>query len=109
LRQQIRDAGGVPEFADGGLHIGGMRIVGERGPELEMTGPSRIMSNEDLMGALRGGNETAAEMSELRKEVSAMRSEMRQTQMRIAKDSRRQRDVLESWNVEGIPPERAGA
>lgn len=34
---------GIPGFASGGDHLGGLRIVGERGPELEFTGPSRIM------------------------------------------------------------------
>ncbi|MHA2022905.1 MAG: hypothetical protein ACTSWQ_04510, partial [Candidatus Thorarchaeota archaeon] len=40
---------GLPGFADGGYHSGGLRIVGERGPELEMTGPSHILSNADTM------------------------------------------------------------
>ncbi len=31
-------------FVEGGRHRGGLRIVGERGPELEATGPSRIFS-----------------------------------------------------------------
>lgn len=35
----------VPGFANGGTHTGGLRVVGERGPELEFTGPSRIFSN----------------------------------------------------------------
>lgn len=34
---------GIPGFAGGGDHRGGLRIVGERGPELEFTGPSRIL------------------------------------------------------------------
>jgi hypothetical protein len=38
---------GVPSYATGGYHPGGWRLVGERGPELEYTGPSRIHSNED--------------------------------------------------------------
>jgi hypothetical protein len=33
---------GIPAFAAGGMHRGGLRIVGERGPELEYTGPSRL-------------------------------------------------------------------
>jgi hypothetical protein len=32
----------LPGFARGGQHRGGLRIVGEHGPELEATGPSRI-------------------------------------------------------------------
>jgi hypothetical protein len=33
-------------FASGGSHSGGLRLVGERGPELEVTGPSKIFSAE---------------------------------------------------------------
>jgi hypothetical protein len=36
-----------PGFASGGHHSGGWRTVGENGPELEFTGPSRIASNEE--------------------------------------------------------------
>lgn len=42
------DTKGLPKFASGGFHRGGLRIVGERGPEIEATGPSRITSNNDL-------------------------------------------------------------
>ncbi|MXS82278.1 tape measure protein [Nitrosomonas oligotropha] len=42
------DARGLPRFAKGGFHRGGLRIVGENGPELEMTGPASIASNNDL-------------------------------------------------------------
>ena len=39
----------VRGYANGGQHSGGLRMVGERGPELELTGPSRIISNSKLM------------------------------------------------------------
>jgi hypothetical protein len=42
--------GGVPGFAGGGDHAGGARIVGEFGPEIEITGPSRILSNSQSRG-----------------------------------------------------------
>lgn len=45
-------------FADGGLHGGGLRLVGERGPELEFTGPSRIFSTsktKDILSSGAGG------------------------------------------------------
>lgn len=38
-------AQGVPGYAAGGVHGGGWRVVGENGPELENTGPSRVYSN----------------------------------------------------------------
>lgn len=34
----------IPGFADGGDHMGGWRVVGERGPELEATGRARIFN-----------------------------------------------------------------
>ena len=46
----------INAFANGGMHSGGLRIVGERGPELEFTGPSRIMNNSDLKTAISGNN-----------------------------------------------------
>lgn len=43
LGSGIAGALGIPGFAAGGRHIGGLRIVGENGPELEYTGPSTIV------------------------------------------------------------------
>jgi hypothetical protein len=42
-------------FADGGFHSGGLRLVGENGPELEVTGPSRIYNAADTQRMLSGG------------------------------------------------------
>ena len=44
----------VPKLANGGLHRGGLRLVGERGPELEVTGPSRIFSADQTSKMLSG-------------------------------------------------------
>ena len=53
---------GADWFANGGTHKGGLRVVGERGPELEFTGPSTILSNSDskkyLMSMMGGGMPT---------------------------------------------------
>jgi hypothetical protein len=67
---------GIPGFASGGLHAGGARIVGERGPELEVTGAARYWSFERTRQMLAGGGEndsTAAEIRALREEVAALR------------------------------------
>lgn len=52
--------GGFLGFASGGDHKGGLRIVGERGAELEATGRSRIFNaaqtKDILSGAANGGN-----------------------------------------------------
>ncbi|WP_212644925.1 hypothetical protein [Delftia sp. PE138] len=45
---------GVPAFAGGGLHSGGVRLVGERGPELEVTGPARYWSSAQTQALLSG-------------------------------------------------------
>jgi hypothetical protein len=44
-----------PTFATGGDFGGGLRLVGERGPELEVTGPSRIFNAQQTKDILNGG------------------------------------------------------
>lgn len=50
----------LPAFADGGMHSGGLRLVGERGPEIEATGAARYYSAEQTRGMLSGSGDTAA-------------------------------------------------
>lgn len=45
----------IPAFARGGQHSGGFRIVGESGPELEVTGPARYFSAAQTQQMLGGG------------------------------------------------------
>ena len=45
----------VPKFASGGYHKGGIRLVGENGPELEVTGPSQILNANQTKEVLQGG------------------------------------------------------
>lgn len=84
--KKAASTGGAPTvdygtFADGGDHMGGFRMVGERGPELESTGPSRITNTESLISMLRqgGGNSDAlvVEIKALRAEVVGLRAEAR--------------------------------
>lgn len=49
----------IPGFAAGGDHRGGLRIVGENGPELEFTGPSRIL-NADVTRSVLGSRPPVA-------------------------------------------------
>jgi hypothetical protein len=62
-------------FASGGDFAGGLRIVGENGPELEATGPSRIFDANATASMLRSGgansDEVVAELRLLRLALEA--------------------------------------
>ena len=82
LRGVVTAGGGsIPAFASGGLHTGGLRLVGENGPELEATGPSRIYSASQTRSMLGGGDNGAliSEIRALREEVSALRISANET------------------------------
>ncbi|AZB65328.1 hypothetical protein EBL87_16325 [Cereibacter sphaeroides] len=78
----------VPGFAAGGLHAGGLRLVGELGPELEATGPSRIHSagrTADILGgAAMGATEVAGAVRDLQAELVALRAENAQIARELA-------------------------
>jgi len=93
------------QFAMGGYHTGGMRMVGERGPELEATGPSRIFSHNQTSGMFRDPDLKEA-VNELRREVSGLRSEQRQMQATNAKYVKRNYDINRKWDVDGLPATR---
>ena len=98
----------IPGFASGGMHLGGLRIVGENGPELEATGPSRIWNAQQMANALGGGMDSAAGMKAVLHEVQISRNEDRAHLLAIL-------DVLEPflrlaqrWDVQGFPGTRPG-
>lgn len=68
-------AAGIPGYASGGHHTGGLRIVGERGPELEATGPARIWSADQTRKLFAGDGDLLTELQALRREVAALRAE----------------------------------
>lgn len=69
---------GYPRFERGGKHKGGLRIVGERGPELEETGPSRIYSNSQSRSIL-DNSEMVRELRAVRAELAEMKAHARGT------------------------------
>ncbi|WP_207479578.1 phage tail length tape measure family protein [Arenibaculum pallidiluteum] len=75
-RQIMRAAGVMPSFAAGGEHAGGLRLVGERGWEIEATGPSRIWNQEQIGRAMRAanGNDLAGVTAELREHTQLLRA-----------------------------------
>lgn len=88
----------IQQFANGGLHNGGLRIVGENGPELEATGPSRIYNANQLSGMM-GGGATA-------EEVKALREELKLAMYQIAKNTGKSYDLMNRWDGDGLPETR---
>lgn len=88
----------VPGFAAGGLHTGGLRPVGEHGPELEVTGPARIY-NASNTASMLGGGETASEVRGLRQEVGDLRAYLYQ----IAKNTGNTATGIRQQNEIGLP------
>jgi hypothetical protein len=84
---------------------GGLRMVGERGPELEATGPSRIFSTKQTAELFRNP-ELVAEVKNLREEVAGLRSEQRQLQASNSKYVKRNYDINRKWDTEGLPATR---
>lgn len=76
------DKNGLKRFASGGFHRGGLRIVGERGPELEFTGPSRIASNND-MTRLLSNEDMVKELRTLVTEIREIKKHSEQTACRL--------------------------
>jgi hypothetical protein len=83
----------IPGFTSGGSFGGGWRVVGENGPELEATGPSRIFNAPQTKDILGGG--MVAELRALREEVAALRSENNAQQISIALSSAKTAKILD--------------
>lgn len=69
----------VPRFALGGQHTGGIRLVGENGPELEVTGPARYWSFSQTRRMMDSGNsaEVVEAIKALNENISMLRAEVR--------------------------------
>jgi len=68
-------------FASGGLFTGGMRLVGERGPELEVTGPARYWSFADtqkMIGGIAGQRDDEVTKELLRDMLNELKAIVRQ-------------------------------
>ena len=96
-------AAGIPGFAGGGDHLGGLRLVGELGPELEATGPARIWNATDTARMLRGdiagtGSESlVAELQTLRRAVERLEALMAANNI----DTRRHADQFDKVTAGG--------
>lgn len=90
---------GFPQFASGGDFGGGLRIVGEDGPELEATGSSRIYNASQTAEILSGGSNVADQIANLRNEMKA-------SLYAIAKNTGKTTDQLQRWDGDGMPEVR---
>jgi hypothetical protein len=66
----------VTGYASGGDFSGGLRLVGENGPELEVTGPSRIYNANQTASMLNGGNNAnlVVELRAIRAELESVKA-----------------------------------
>lgn len=91
----------IPAFASGGYHLGGLRLVGENGPELEATGPSRIWNAQQTMAFLggSGGASTARLEALIERLIEESRVQASAT-IRLQQDAYR---LMMFWETQGFP------
>jgi len=91
----------LPAFASGGVHSGGMRLVGENGPEIEYTGPSTITSNSDSRKMFDNSGVIAS--------VDALRAELRAVGIAVSGSTQKTAKILDRWDGQGMPEVREAA
>jgi hypothetical protein len=96
---QLMHEAGIPGYATGGYHGGGLRLVGENGPEIEATGPSRIYSASQTKQLLAPDNAPLiAELRALRAVVATLQQPMQET----ANATTRSKDLAEQTILGGL-------
>ncbi len=99
----------VPKFANGGDFAGGVRIVGENGPEVEFTGASHIMNAKQMAAAAASGNnnsEIVAELNSLREDMRIALSTIAANTGKTAKKVEDSYDLAQQQDILGLPPVR---
>lgn len=86
---------GLRTYATGGMHPGGLRLVGEEGPEIEATGPARIYSARDT-ARMMGGDTSRLEalVEKLTAEVTELRRERTEDAREVKRDVKDTADTL---------------
>jgi hypothetical protein len=89
----------IDKRATGGMFSGGLRIVGEAGPELEATGPSRIYNAAQTATMLSGDADVASQ-------IAGLREEMKASLYAVAKNTAQTANRLNRWDGDGLPDTR---
>lgn len=74
----------------------------QKGPELEVTGPSRIYSASQTAAMLGGGGDAAKEVRALRGDFAGMMDSLRSVAKHTMQTAKRV-EYLERWDADGIP------
>jgi hypothetical protein len=91
----------IPRFAAGGMHTGGLAVVGERGPELAAMGAARVYTARQTADIMGGASETAAAVHAVREEVAALRAEQQAQALAIAAAVTKTARILDRVTPEG--------
>ena len=100
------EAAGVGRFAMGGFHHGGLRMVGEDGPEVEATGAARIWNAKQMAQAVSGYSEDSSSNDEVLVELQNSVADMRAANVAVISELKDMRRIFSAWDINGLPKER---
>jgi len=87
--QKAAILGGIPAYERGGMHRGGLALVGERGPELVAMGPARVINAQDTKAIMSADSGLVGEMRDMLAEMRNMAYYTKRTAdllMRVTRD-----------------------
>jgi hypothetical protein len=93
----------VPAFAAGGYHMGGLRLVGETGMELEATGPARIWNASQTAAMMRGAGAGGEGSAAVVAAIKSLEQKMQVLQEQIVVNTGKHARKLERWDIDGVP------
>jgi tape measure domain-containing protein len=106
LLQQIADNTRPPDDAQG-YRNGGIASGPQSGYTAMLHGTEAVIPlNGEKIPLEVNNEEMINELRNLRNEVNQLRDEQSQSQYQITKNTKRTRDTLEKFDIEGLPPER---
>lgn len=100
--QGAGSAARIPGFASGGSFSGGLRLVGERGAEIEATGPSRITNSQNLLDALRDEDVEKLLMQILSQTIKTG-NETRSLLINVSENTRKMNNKMDDFQTNGMP------